>query len=193
MRKKVVFTDRMVVGLLGLALVAGGLALVDWRYRRVLGGWSDTLETGPVASVTDAAWWPWALAAVGVVVGLLGLAWLLAHLRTDRPGDLRLGGSSAVGLLEADLSSVAGAVAERFAELAPVSGARGTTGRDGSRALVEVRAHLEADADTASLTAAAQTCAREVAQAFPDGEASFRVLLSAPRRRRRGAQRVQLQ
>lgn len=185
MTRRVRVTDRLVVGLVGLALVALGLLGLDWRYGWLLDR-PDTLYTGQATDVVESSWWPWAAAGGGLVLGLLGLWWLLAHLRRPGPGTRRLEGSDATGLVEADLRSVATASADRLAGLAPVVGAKGHTEVIGGRTVVVLTGQVDPHADPDSLLAAATTCADELAEAFPAERLTCRVVLDAPRRSRTG-------
>lgn len=177
--------DRGVVLLVGLALLAAGLVGLDWRY-----GWlldlRDRVDTGQASDVVTTEWWPWAAAGGGVVLGLLGLWWLLAHLRRPGPSSRRLDGSDATGLLEADLRSVAAACADRLAAQAPVLGVRGSTRTVGSRTVVLLSGQVDPYADPASVTDAVAQCADDLAAAFPGEDLTCRVVLDAPRRPRAG-------
>ncbi|MDT9593500.1 hypothetical protein RDV89_10515 [Nocardioides zeae] len=185
MTPRVRVVDRLLTALLGAALVALALLVLDWRFG-VVGSYADSLTTSSADSVLGTTWWPWALAAGTVVLGLLGLVWLLAHLRRPGPSDQRLDASDPTGRLTADLGSVASATASRFATLAPVTGARGTTERRGRHSVLVVHGHVDPAAAPSTLVEAAETCAAEVAGAFPDDDVRLRVLLDAPRRRRLG-------
>lgn len=175
--------DRLATLVVGLGLVALALAAFDWRFG-VVGRYQDTLPTGPAADVLASGWWPWAFAAAGIVLALVGLVWLLAHLRRPGPGEERLDASDETGRLEVDLRSVASAVAGRFAELAPVTGSSGTTEKRGRHTLVLVRAHVDPTSDAELIRSAAATCTREVAAAFPEDDVRLRILLDEPRKRR---------
>lgn len=177
--------DRLVTLLVGLGLVGLGLVVVDWHYGEVFVS-PVVLDTTPAADLMDAAWWPWAVAAAGLVLGLIGLTWLLAHLRREGPATLRLNSSGPTGRLETDLRSVASVAAVRLGNLAPVTGVRGTTRVYGSHTVVELRGHVDAAADVAALTEAAEACAADIAAAFHDDDVTCRVVLNAPQRARTG-------
>ncbi len=177
--------DRLTTLLVGVALVALGLLVVDWRYREVF-TYPNSLDTTPAADVLDTAWWPWAFAAAGVVLGVLGLLWLLAHLRRKGPSTLRLRSSDSTGRVESDLRSVAAAAAQQLGSLSPVTGVRGTTRVYGSHTVVELRGHVAAGADAESLTEAAEVCAAHIAAAFPGDDITCRVVLDARQRSRTG-------
>ncbi|GAB3110033.1 hypothetical protein GCM10027055_08810 [Janibacter alkaliphilus] len=194
--KPPIVTDRLVGVVVGLLLLAGGLLLIGWY-----GGWllsyPDELGTAPVADVVGASWFPWAAAAVGIVLGLIGLWWFFAHLRRDVVGTLRLGDSGPAGRVQVELDTVADSVAARFAELAPVSSSQGSTTETARRQGVVVEARLLTGADVDLVVEAARRCTDEVEQAFPDGSVSCRFLVDEPKgqgRRplRRSAQQVRV-
>lgn len=177
--------DRVVVLLVGLGLVAAGLSGLDWRYGWLLDR-PTAVDTDPLGEVVAAGWWPWAAAAGGVVLGLLGLWWLLAHLRRPGPSSVRLRGSDAAGLLDADLRSVASACADGLAADAAVLGVRGTTVTVGSRTVVQLTGRIDPYADPAGVTDAVARCTADLAAAFPGHDLTCRVVLDAPRRSRTG-------
>ena len=183
MTRRLLAVDRVVSALVGLGLLLLGLYLLDWRFG-VVGSYADEVRTDVPADVAASAWWPWVFAVAGVLLGLLGLYWLLAHLRRPGPANRRLSGSDGTGRLEADLRSVADALATRLESTAPVSGARGTTRSVGARTLLEIRASVERSADARELVAATEALEAEVAAAFPTDQVTCRVVIDAPRRRR---------
>ncbi|WP_139977350.1 hypothetical protein [Nocardioides litoris] len=176
-------TDRVVALVLGLLLVAGGLALVDLQTGVLLGTPSD-LDLGPVRDVVDTGWWPWVFAVASVVLGLLALGSLLGRLRPGRDGSTRLTASDPRGRLVADLDSVASAVAGRLEATAPLARARGAVVRSRRGPVLSVRAHLAPDADLAEVAAAAEEAAADVVRAFPQDAIGFRLLLEEPRAER---------
>ena len=177
--------DRVLVLVVGAGMVALGLLGLDWHYAW-LGDRPDTLDTSAAGDVVATAWWPWAGAAGGVGLGVVGLAWLLAHLRRPGTASRRLADTDATGLLEADLRSVAAAAADRYAALAPVVGMRGSTRTIGSRAVIVLSGHVDPYADADALVEAATTCAVDLEAAFPGEGLTCRVVLDAPRRPRSG-------
>ena len=184
--------DRTGVAAAGLVLVLAGAGLLGWQQ-----GWfprlGTRLETGAVVDATDTSWWPWAGAAGGLLLGLLGLAWLAAHLPRRGPGTVRLAASGTTGRLETDLRSTADAVGARFTDLAPVASVRTSTSETRGGAVVELRARLEPEADAPTVVDAVRTCRAELDAAHPDGEVGLRVRVSSPRRAgRRRTDRVRV-
>ena len=71
MTRSAVRLDRTLTLLVGLLLLAGGVALGLW-WAGVLAPSSDTLAVGGADSWASAAWWAGALALAGVVAGTTG-------------------------------------------------------------------------------------------------------------------------
>ena len=176
-------TDRAVTVLLGLVLIA--LAALLWEWRLDLTGLLDPEgEITGVGPAVGSEWWPWVAAALGLVLGVLGLLWLLAHLPRPTRGTTRLSASDATGRLEADHASLATSLAERWSSLAPVTGTRGRTSPDAPD-VVLLTGHVELEADPADILDAAAQVEREVVEAFPDLDVRVRFLLEGPSRQPR--------
>ncbi|KQX73726.1 hypothetical protein [Aeromicrobium sp. Root472D3] len=183
MTRRLAAIDRTVTALVGLALIAGGVALLDWRYRW-FGTWSDSVSTARLDDVESSAWWPWVFALGGVVLGLVGLLWLLSH--APRPGEkaVRLpDASDRAGSVHVDLSGVAKAVAADFEARTNVTHVKGTARRQGRTHVIELRGQLDPHVTGGDIESAASRCTHDVSDAFPDGHTVCRVLLGHDHRR----------
>lgn len=108
MTRRAVTVDRIAALLLGIGLLALGLAAVAWQ-RGTL--WqSRALDLSAAAALTGTPWWPWASGAAGILLILLALRWLLSHRRAPRVTRLGLADG-----LTADASSVAQVAATTLA------------------------------------------------------------------------------
>ncbi len=189
-------TDRVLVLLTGLALVAGGLALVDWRQERVL-DLAPVLRTTSALDLLDRGWWPWAQGGAGAVLALLALWWLLAHLPRRGPARVALpapDGPDRVALATGPLADV---LAERVASTGALDHAHVDFRRRRGATTATIRAQVQQDADLAAVEEAVAEVAAEIDAALP-GEAlavQFRVTAprrtGSPRRSRRGTVRLQ--
>ncbi|GAB3996531.1 Asp23/Gls24 family envelope stress response protein [Nocardioides marmoraquaticus] len=159
--RTVLAVDRLATLLLSLALLAGGAAAIWWWTGT--SGLPRTLSTGPVTDVTDAAWFPAAAAATGLVLALLGLRWLTAHVRRTTVPSLHLRGSGRQGRLQVDTSRVAAAAAAAYADTLGVRSARGRVVRDRGQLVVRISATIDRDADLALLAEQADRVATELA------------------------------
>lgn len=115
--------NRTLLGLLGLLLaVAGCLGLV-------VGFGAFGNPSAPVLPqrmrtfARDQPWFWWAVAAVCLVLALLGLRWLLAQLHTDRVGRVDLTTDDRDGLTTVHAGALTDAVAAEVEALRGVSGA----------------------------------------------------------------------
>ncbi len=183
MTRRLAALDRTVTALVGLALVAGGLALLDWRYRWV-GTWDDAVSSTRLDDVESSAWWPWVFALAGVVLGLLGLVWLLSHAPRRGERTVRLAGASdRSGSVHVDMSTVAKAVAADFEGRTNVTHVKGTAHRHGRTNVIELRGQLDPHVTGGDIESAAARCTQDVSDAFPDGTTVCRVLLGHDHRR----------
>lgn len=180
--------DRLLVALVGLALVAGGLLAVDWQQGWVL-DLPSTLTTGPAQDVVTASWWPWASAVATVCAALLGLVLLTRLVPGRGPSTLRSSVSDERGRVEVDVRSLADAAARRLAELGPVDDPSGRVVVRRGRTGIELHARVAADADIDQLLLAVRQCTAEVEEAFPHDPVACRVVLDAPREGRGGRAR----
>lgn len=171
--------DRAAAILFGLLLLAGGAAVIDWRFDLV-GVWTR-LDADRIAATFDEPWFPWAAGGVAIVLGALALWWLLARIPRPVEGRVPLG-SDGADRIEVDVKSIAPRLREQLERSAPVDHV--TSGRivTGTGQLVELRAHVDPRADGESLVKAAEHLAATVAEAFPDGQVTVRTLIDAPRR-----------
>ena len=182
MTPRMIRIDRALTLLVAILLVALGLLMVDWHYRWAFGAYPTELSTGPAREVVTAGWFPWALAAAGLVLGFLGLVWLLAHLRRRGPSTLRLRASDETGRVQADLRSIADTSGGRLEGMAALTGVTGTVVTIRSRPVILLRGRIDPVASTASITDAAEICTRDLAAAFPDQAITCRILVDSPRR-----------
>lgn len=177
-------TDRTASAVVGVALVAAGAAAWDWRTRTTGLLPDGPLDLSGVEAALDSTWWPWAFAGVGVMLGVLGLWWLLAHVPRIGAARSRLADSGATGRLEVDLSALGSTLADRWESLAPVTGVRSRTMPEAPDVLV-LTGHVDIEADPADLVEATRRLESEVTDAFPDGEVRVRFLVEGPARQPR--------
>lgn len=179
MTRLTLLVDKIATLVLALVLLAGGLTAVWWWSDRPVAGRTlpGTADTAPVADVVTASWFPWAAAATGVVLGLVGLRWVLAHLATGRVRTLRLPGSGTTGRLEVDAGKVTAAAADAFADTLGVRSARGVVVRDRGQLVARLDATLEPEADLEHVARRAEEMSGQLAAALgrPDLRFSLRL------------------
>lgn len=184
MTPRVIRFDRVMTLLVAVLVIALGLLIVDWHYQWVLRSYPAELSTRPASDIVTSDWFPWAFAAVGILLGLIGLVWLLSHLGRRGPSTLRLDASDQTGRVQADLRSIADAAATRLESLAPLTAVTGTVVTIRSRPVILLRGRIDPAAAVEPVADAAEICARDVAAAFPDDSITCRVLVDPPRRGR---------
>lgn len=143
-------TNRTVALLLGVLLLVVGLALVAWWSGALADLWSGapaTLDPGRAEEVTTAAWWPAVAAVAGVVLVVVGAAWLLAHLRSTRVTRVALPGSDATGRLVLDLPGVASHFADLAGRENGVTAARASFVAERGRTVLSSTITVDAQAD----------------------------------------------
>jgi hypothetical protein len=151
--------NRILLSLLGLLLLAGGVAGIlagtgvlgaDVPDRRVLSGEFVDL-------VRENATWLWPAAAlVGVLLALLALRWLLGQLRTDRIDELDLTDERNVGEVRLQAGALTDAVVDAVEDCPGVDSASARLIRRKRRETLLVHVRL---ADRADLAAARRTLA----------------------------------
>lgn len=109
MTRLAVAFDRVVVLLVGGALVAAAVLTVAWQRGAIGGGGRLRMV---FLDVMTAPWWPWASAAFGVLLILVGLRWLLAHRGPAKANSVVLAGDESA--LSANAAAAARAAAERL-------------------------------------------------------------------------------
>lgn len=126
--------DRLAAAVFGLALIAIGVGVLVWNTHWIPGVPQSITAPGLV-SATNARWWPWAVAGVGLVLVLVALRWLFSHTPKARVKALPLA-SGAAGSISVDLGQVADAAASALQLSANSHGAKGKAVIDrGSRTI----------------------------------------------------------
>ena len=152
-------TDRLVLALLGTALLAaGGLGLA--RSLHWIGSASTTGSVLP-RDATPAwveGWWFWpAVAATALLVALLSLWWLVAQASTERLRHLEVDPSRAGGETWLRAAPLADAVEQEVSRYPGVDSARmqllGTPGRHRHHLVVSLTDRADIDSVCAQLTA----------------------------------------
>jgi len=169
MNRKAVGFDRGVTLLVGLALVAAGLLVIAWR-NGALG--ADRTLVAPTDAMS-AAWWPWAVGGIGIVLILLALRWLAAHRWARRAGRVTLAGDAAS---TADATAVASAAADALGADPAVTKASGTAAVVQGRPTITLTARVPARNGLPAAVSAADEAARTAAVMLGDNVAVRTVL-----------------
>lgn len=179
MTRRAVTVDRIAALLLGIGLLALGLATVAWE-RGAL--WqAGPLDLSAAIELTRTPWWPWTSGAAGILLILLALRWLFSHHRAPKVTRLGLAGNSG---LTADPSAVAHVAATTLSEHVNVIKASGRAAVEhGSPTItltVTVPAHSPLDAGVTTATDIVGTIAHMLGDTV-----SVRTVLRADNKNRR--------
>jgi hypothetical protein len=186
--RRVLGLDRFLALLLGLVLVALGAAVGAWGLGQLTRVWPSApgqVSTGPVTNALGASWWAGAAAAGAVVLGLLGLWWLLAHIpRRSTGGPLRLSGSDRSGALSVDGSAAAQTAAEVLAETPGVRSASGKVVSDRGQLVAEISVTAEPSVDLTELAEAVERTTADLNTVLGRSDLRGRVAVHIARRER---------
>lgn len=185
MRRSVLGLDRILAVLLGLILLVTGIALAAWyngNLRRLFPQFPKQLSTDKANDLANTDWWPWTTGAVGVLLVLLGLWWLLAHLPHRGVGLLVLPGSGRNGRLRVDPSGPASTAAEVLTDTPGIRTAHGKVHRDRGQLIVALTATMDPRADLGQIVTATDAIATDLNSVLGRDDARARILLSVARR-----------
>jgi len=171
--------DRFALLILALVLIAGGaLGVWWWTGDSSLAARSDTTAVQDLVA-TD--WWPWASAAVGVLLILVGVRWMAAHVSRTKVKQLNLKGSGSAGKLGVDGTKVAGAAADAIADTVGVRSAKGRINRDRGQIVAEINATIEPEADLAVVAEQADLVSAQLVQVLGRNDLRCSVQLTVAR------------
>lgn len=180
-----VVTDRVLVGLIGLAFMALGSLAVAWQLD-YLPEDRRTLALAWAVDVDEQAWWAWALGAGGAVAIVLGLWWLVAHRPRRGLGEVTLPGTNGAGALRVDLDTFASAAASTLGTTPSIATARGRSLADRGQRIIEITATAADNAGLADVVSAATTQQANIVESATGIPVVTRIALHAkpPRRGR---------
>ena len=182
MNSRTTALDRFVTLVLGSLLVAAGLWVLAWITDLLPDGWwqPDRVVTRLQDGLADERWWPWALLALGFLLTLLGLAWLLQHLRHTAVDRLSLPGEPQGGRLVLGGAALATGAAHALEDSGVgVVSAKGAL-READRAglLLDLRAVVRPDSDLRAVGRACDVVAADVRRATGRADVACRIRLS---------------
>lgn len=156
--------DRVATLLVAALLIAVGAGAIWWWTGN--SSVPDVLDATSASNLVAETWWPWASAAAGVLLILLGLRWVVAHLAHRGVASLNLEGSGPAGQLDVAGSKIAGAAADAFSDTLGVRSATGRIVRDRGQLVARLRATIEPEADLHRVAAQADLVSAQLASAL---------------------------
>ena len=173
MSRRLAGIDRLLVALVGLALVLGGVVIVGWCMRVGLAR-SAVAHAEPrwYATAPQQDWWEWALAGTTVVTAVVGVWLLLANLRPNRPGAIELDTRDLpeVGTATVHAGQVAAAAAAALTDHPGVLAASGTAVLDRGRRTARITLTAAPDVSLDHLRRLAAETVDDIAKALDGAE-----------------------
>lgn len=173
MRTRTLVLDRVITLIVGLVLVAAGVAAWLWFYAVLLT--DPRIDVDPVREILAADWWPWAVGAAGVVLAVLGLRRLVAHIPHRGVSSLRLESSSDEGSLAVDAGAITAAATQEIKDIEGVRTARGRLLQERGQLVTDLVVVTVPGASLAHVSAACDQVAATVAAMAQRDDLTFRV------------------
>ena len=186
MRRSVLAFDRVLMMLLGIALVILGLAAIGWQtgfLSRIWPGVPDALHVDMTQVTSKPNFAPIA-AGAGVLLVLVGLWWLIAHVPRRGVGPLRLPSTGMPGRLTVDPNAAIEAAADVLADDPGIHSASGAVLTDRGQIVVRLRAVVDPYADLATVAESCDGVLADLATVLPPDKLRSRVEISVLRRAR---------
>lgn len=184
MRRGVLGVDRVIVFLLGLVLIALGVAAIGWQTGFLDDLWpsvpgSVDVDSGQVTGSDSFV--AIAVAAGAILIGLGGW-WLGAHIPRRGVGPLRLEGGDVPGVLTVEPGPAVATAADVLEDDPRILSARGAVLRERKATVVRLRVTCYPDADLGGVAAACDQVLADLARVLPDEQLTSRVELTVLRR-----------
>lgn len=180
MLRGVIAVDRVAAAVAGLVLIAAGTAALGWRFDRIPDA-PDRIESPWITNATNADWWPWVTGIGGVLLVLIGLAWLAKHLPRRGPARLNLTGSDKTGRLSADGNAAVTAAGHILAATVGVRDADGRIVADRGQLVAEFHPTIEPGADLEVVRTAAEQAGADLLRIVGRDDLSYRIELRVAR------------
>ncbi len=187
MRRRVLGLDRVLAVVFGLILFVFGVGAAAWYnggLRRLFPQFPKQVSTQKTSDLINTDWWPWTSGALGALLVLLGLWWLIAHLPRRGVSALVLPGSSRAGRLRINPSGPAATAAEVLADTPGVRTAHSKVLRDRGELVIALTATIDPRAELNDVITAADTVASDLQTVLGRDDARARIHLSVARRAR---------
>lgn len=176
--------DRFSALIFGVALIALGAGMLAWG--------SDWIPNRPeyvtapgLVTAADAGWWPWVLAAAGIVLIVLALRWLLIHTPKARVKAVPLVSGHSGGTVSADLGAVANAAAQVLEQYPDVESAKGKAVVDRGVRTIDLTVTARSPLSVQTLIDPIDTVCTQTAGVLGDADIATRTTVRIGHHRRR--------
>ena len=192
MNRTVLRLDRVLLALVGLVLVAVGVAALLWTtgtLAEYVDGVPDRLDTSPATDAASQTWWPFVTGAVALILAIVAVWWMLAHLPARSVAEQDLPGSSRAMRLRIDRGAVADATAHAAQQVPSVRRATATLRDEGSELVLSLLVTVDPAADLPDLATWLDDLVADAATVLPDERLRSRttVRMRTSRRSDRGS------
>lgn len=177
MKRATALIDRILVSLLGLALLSAGVFGLAW-YLDVpfaVDTWAR-FDRAAFAALPAQPWWRAALAATAVISALVAIGLLIGNLSPHRTGTLVLADDESLGI-RVELDPLARAVAAEIAQFPGVDSVRGRAIDDRGTATLAIDVHAARHLDVDDFTNFAQARAGFIADSVQGRAVALRIQL----------------
>ena len=192
MNRTVLRLDRVLLALVGLVLVAVGVAALLWTtgtLAEYVDGVPDRLDTSPATDAASQTWWPFVTGAVALILAIVAVWWMLAHFPARSVAEQDLPGSSRAMRLRIDRGAVADATAHAAQQVPSVRRATATLRDEGSELVLSLLVTVDPAADLPDLATRLDDLVADAATVLPDERLRSRttVRMRTSRRSDRGS------
>lgn len=163
--------DRIVVFLVGLALLALGLWSVGLYIDQPQAQWlADQADLQQWLHAPDKDWFPWVVTGLGVLSAVVALLLIIPNLRRHRIRTMTSRASNELGSITIGLDALADAVAQSFAALPRVNRASAVVAEDHGEKTMTITINANADASIPHIREHAEQAERDLLAAAGDIE-----------------------
>ena len=176
--------DRLAALLLGALLILLGLGMLVWN-TDWLPHIPQAITAPGLVTASGTHWWPWALAATGILLVALALRWLFAHTPTAKIKTQRLSGGEKNGVIDVDLKEVAGAAAHALEQHSDVDSAKGKAIIDRGTRTIALDVTTNSPTLLSELTASIDAVGRQLAEVIGEAHVATRTTIHVAKHPRR--------
>ncbi len=186
MRRSTIGLDRFIGIVVGVVLVLVGLLGIAWWQGLLLDhvprAANVARSTGSgIRSGVGQSWWPYVAGAVGLVLAVLGIIWLVDHFVARGVHSYRLVGSDQTGRLKASSGALLSAAEEQLTETRGIRSASGSMTNERGSLIADLSVTADPGADLQAVAADIDRTVSDLAGSLNDPAVTYRTQLSVAR------------